>query len=128
MSLRSSLLALSLICFIPFTTFSQTDLLALNPSLPVHTLTIDESLGQGGVNPDGARAVSIPVQLHTESAVKIEIRDALGMKRFESEGTYPEGEREIRIGMGSMDQGLYFVRVSTYWEEKTEIVIVERIH
>lgn len=74
----------------------------------------------------GERVVSIPVKLYIESGVKVEIRDALGYMKFESEATYPEGENDIRIGVGNMDQGLYFVRVSTDLDEQSVIVIVER--
>jgi len=105
---------------------AQVELLASSQSLPVTKVIIEENKSEGV--PDlGSRMVAIPINLYSASEVKIEIRDAYGNTQFESEAIYPEGENRIRVGVGNMQEGLYFVKLSSSWEEVTEIIIVERI-
>ena len=107
----------------PFFSQAQQAFMAMIQPMELHTVTSE------AVSPSstlGERVVTIDLTLFIESEVVVEIRDALGRKLFESEATYPEGDRQIKVGVGDMIQGLYFVRVSTDLDEKSEIVIVER--
>lgn len=106
---------------------AQVELLASNQSLPVTKVILDDKISEE--KPDaGSRMVAIPINLYSASEVKIEIRDAFGNTQFESEAIYPEGENRIRVGVGNMQEGLYFVKLSSAWEDVKEIIIVERIH
>ena len=71
-------------------------------------------------------SVQLKVELKIDSEVKVEIRDALGIKLFESTAVYPEGEQQIKIGIGDMSQGLYFVKLFTEFEEKTKVLLIEK--
>lgn len=79
--------------------------------------------GQGASEPE---VVTFPIHIYIESEVKVEVRDAWGEVVFLSESAYPEGDREIRVSMGRMEEGLYFVRVGTDLEELSEMVIIDR--
>lgn len=79
--------------------------------------------GQGSSEPE---VVSFPIHVYIESEVSVEVRDALGEVVFHSDSKYPEGDREIRVSMGRMEEGLYFVRVGTDLEELSEMVIIDR--
>ena len=58
-------------------------------------------------------------------SIGVSIKDAFGNTQFESEAIYPEGENNIRVGVGNMQEGLYFVTLHSAWEEVKEIIIVE---
>ena len=88
------------------------------PSEPVAVSVQLSWFGQGATEPE---VVSFPIHIYIESDVSVEVRDAWGEVVFNSESTYPEGDREIRVSMGRMDEGLYFVRVGTDLEELSEI-------
>ncbi len=79
--------------------------------------------GQGGTEPE---VVTFPIHIYIEADVKVEVRDAWGEVVFNSQSAYPEGDREIRVSMGRMEEGLYFVRVGTDLEELSEMVIIDR--
>lgn len=106
---------------------AQVELLASNQSLPVTKVILDDKISEEKADA-GSRMVAIPINLYSASEVKIEIRDAFGNTQFESEAIYPEGENRIRVGVGNMQEGLYFVKLSSAWEDVKEIIIVERIH
>ncbi|MEL6252921.1 MAG: hypothetical protein AAFR87_12985 [Bacteroidota bacterium] len=95
-------------------------------SLPVTKVIIDETQSEG-IPASGTRMVAIPINLYAASEVKLEIKDAFGNTQFESEAIYPEGENNIRVGVGNMQEGLYFVTLHSAWEEVKEIIIVERL-
>ena len=121
MSLKAfSLIVATLLA--PFFLFSQSDLLAMASPIELEQIASSKA-PQSSM---GERVVSINVKLYIESEVIVEIRDALGSMLFASEATYPEGDRQIKIGVGNMVQGLYFVRVKTDLDEISEMVIVER--
>ena len=122
MSIRITLLWLGLI-LTPLFTIAQSDMLAMNEA----RLSLNEvSVSSAPSGIQGERVVTIDVKLYVESDVMVEIRDALGKKLFASEATYPEGDRKIKVGVGDMIQGLYFVKVITDLDEIQEIVIVEQ--
>ncbi|MDX2247676.1 MAG: hypothetical protein SF052_12905 [Bacteroidia bacterium] len=122
MSVRCFPLVLGFLLLAPLFLHADGNVPSSSEEIPVIVVQISGS-SDGAF---GERVVSIPVHLYIESEVKVEIRDALGYMRFESETTYPEGESDIRVGVGNMEQGLYFVRVTTDLDEQSVIVIVER--
>ncbi len=91
------------------------------PSEPVTLLLT--WVGAGASEPE---VVTFPIHIYIESEVTVEVRDAWGEMVFNSESAYPEGDREIRVSMGRMDEGLYFVRVGTDLEELSEMVVIDR--
>lgn len=97
----------------------------VEPSEPDQiTLTLSWiGLGQGATEPE---VVTFPLHIYIESEVSVEVRDAWGEVVFNSDSNYPEGDREIRVSMGRMEEGLYFVRVGTDLEELSEMVIIDR--
>ena len=115
---------ISLVSF--FSLSAQTELLTSTQSLPVTKVIIDETQSEG-IPASGTRMVAIPINLYAASEVKLEIKDAFGNTQFESEAIYPEGENNIRVGVGNMQEGLYFVTLHSAWEEVKEIIIVERL-
>ncbi len=94
-----------------------------HPSDPEEWVFTLSYFGQGTTEPE---VVSFPLHIYIESDVTVEVRDAWGEVVFNSESTYPEGDREIRVSMGRMDEGLYFVRVGTDLDELSEMVIIDR--
>lgn len=91
---------------------------------PSDVLTLELSwFGQGATEPE---VVTFPIHIYIEAEVTVEVRDAWGEVVFNSESAYPEGDREIRVSMGRMEEGLYFVRVGTDLEELSEMVIIDR--
>lgn len=126
MPYKSIFLSLTFLLVSIFSLSAQVGLLTSNQSLPVTKVIIDEKMAEGGLD-SGTRMVAIPITLHSASEVSLEIRDAFGNTQFESEAIYPEGENKIRVGVGNMQEGLYFVKLNSAWEEVTEIIIVERI-
>lgn len=97
----------------------------VEPSEPEQiTLTLSWiGQGQGATEPE---VVTFPIHIYIESEVTVEVRDAWGEVVFDSDSNYPEGDREIRVSMGRMEEGLYFVRVGTDLEELSEMVIIDR--
>lgn len=97
----------------------------VEPSEPEQiTLTLSWiGQGQGATEPE---VVTFPLHIYIESEVSVEVRDAWGEVVFNSDSNYPEGDREIRVSMGRMEEGLYFVRVGTDLEELSEMVIIDR--
>jgi len=126
MPFKSIFLSLTFLLVSIFSLSAQVELLTSNQSLPVTKVILDEKMTEGGLD-SGTRMVAIPITLHSASEVSLEIRDAFGNTQFESEAIYPEGENKIRVGVGNMQEGLYFVKLNSAWEEVTEIIIVERI-
>ncbi|MEL6674008.1 MAG: hypothetical protein AAFR61_17525 [Bacteroidota bacterium] len=128
MHLPTVTIILCLLMYLPVSSYAQEQWLAFHDSQKEMTLTIKgQGQGQGGNKGQmGARGVAIPVLLYTESDVKVEVINALGHLKFSSEARYPAGHREIKVGMNSMRQGLYFIRVTTYWDEQSKIVILEK--
>lgn len=127
MPYKSILFSIAFLLVSVFSLSAQVELLTSTQSLPVTKVIIDEKLSPENTDM-GSRMVAIPINLYSASEVKIEIRDAFGTTQFESEAIYPEGENRIRVGVGNMKEGLYFVKLSSAWEEVKEIIIVERIH
>lgn len=126
MSLRCFPLVLGFLLLAPIFLHADGGTTAIDPVSSEEIPVIVVQISGSSDGTFGERVVSIPVHLYIESEVTVEIRDALGYLRFESEATYPEGESDIRIGVGNMDQGLYLVRVTTDLDEQSVIVIVER--
>lgn len=126
MPYRSFFLSLLISLVSTFSLSAQSELLTSTQTLPVTKVIIDETKSEG-VPGSGTRMVDVPIHLYTASEVKIEIRDAFGNTQFESEAIYPEGDNKIRVGVGNMQEGLYFVKLNSAWEEVKEIIIVERI-
>lgn len=118
---------LALLLLIATPNFAQSELIAANHSLPVIKWGISESQNAALGAKGEERTVAIPIQLRIESEVNVEIIDALGRKKFQLETLYPEGDQEVKVRMGQMDQGLYFVRVTTDLDEISQVVIIERI-
>lgn len=118
---------LALLLLIATPNFAQSELIAANHSLPVIKWVISESQNAALGAKGEERTVAIPIQLRIESEVNVEIIDALGRKKFQLETLYPEGDQEVKVRMGQMDQGLYFVRVTTDLDEISQVVIIERI-
>ena len=118
---------LALLLLIATPNFAQSELIAANHSLPVIKWVISESQNAALGAKGEERTVAIPIKLHIESEVNVEIIDALGRKKFQLETLYPEGDQEVKVRMGQMDQGLYFVRVTTDLDEISQVVIIERI-
>lgn len=78
--------------------------------------------------PATAEAVSLDMTFHTESLVTLEVRDALGQVLFSSQVIYPAGERQVKVSLGEVEEGVYFVRAATDEQEKTEMMVVNRNH
>lgn len=127
MSAKSFFLTLVISLVTVYSLLAQTEYMSLTQSLPVTKVLIQDATQEEAGVPVGSRMVAIPINLYAASEVKIEIRDAFGNTQFESEAIYPQGENKIKVGVGSMQEGLYFVRLSSAWEEVKEIIIVERI-
>ncbi len=89
-------------------------------------LFILAEFGQSSGKPSKLSRVEIALDLHIESEVKVEIRDALGKKLFESLAIYPEGKQEVKVSIGNMEQGLYFIQLSTDLESQTQMVLIEK--
>ncbi len=70
--------------------------------------------------------VRVDLKLYVETEVRVEIRDALGKKCYETTAFYPEGDQQIRVGIGGLNQGAYFVKVSTELEEKSDMILLEK--
>jgi hypothetical protein len=123
MSVRLTIFALLLLICGAFPLKAQ---MSYHP--PVHVvLERLEILGAG--QPDSQNlnsTVVMDIKVYIESEVKLEIRNALGHKLFESMAVYPEGNRQVKVRLGDMEQGLYFVKVSTDLDAQTEMVIVEK--
>lgn len=86
-----------------------------------------EILGAGQPDSQSPNStVVMDIKVYIESEVKLEIRNALGHKLFESMAVYPEGNRQVKVRLGDMEQGLYFVKVSTDLDSQTEMVILEK--
>lgn len=95
----------------------------VEPSEPDQITLSLSWIGQGATEPE---VVTFPLHIYIESEVSVEVRDAWGEVVFNSDSNYPEGDREIRVSMGRMEEGLYFVRVGTDLEELSEMVIIDR--
>ncbi|GAB4412315.1 MAG: hypothetical protein OHK0039_18230 [Bacteroidia bacterium] len=76
---------------------------------------------------DGA-VVSVDMHLYTETEVQVEVRDAFGQLLFRSETIYPEGDRNVRVALGQIEDGVYFVRVETDLATHSEMLVVDRSH
>lgn len=121
---------------IKFTFFTLTLLIAgalslqaqmSNTPLPGVSLENLEILGAGQPDDQSNNStVVMDIKVYIESEVKLEIRNALGHKLFESLAVYPEGNRQVKVKIGEMEQGLYFVKVSTDLDSQTEMVILEK--
>lgn len=106
--------------------FSLQAQLSYHPPVQVELESL-EILGAG--QPDAKSlnsTVVMDIKVYIESEVKLEIRNALGHKLFESLAVYPEGNRQVKVRLGDMEQGLYFVKVSTDLDSQTEMVILEK--
>lgn len=91
------------------------------------SLIIDDEVEQlAGSQPSKSPTIVVKLQLFIESEVGVEIRDALGHVLFESTTIYPEGEQKVKVKIGDMDQGVYFVKVNTALESQTEMVVLEK--
>lgn len=122
MHLKIFLLAFILVIFSANQAFSQLSF--TSPNALKGLVLVSE---QGEPKEKGKlSSVHLKVELKIDSEVKVEIRDALGMKLFESMAVYPEGEQEVKVSIGDMSQGLYFVKLLTEFEEKTEMLLIEK--
>ncbi len=74
----------------------------------------------------GDMVIRMDLRLYVESDVTIEIRDALGKQFFTTQSVYPEGKQQIRVGVGGLPQGAYFVKVSTELESQSSMVLLEK--
>ena len=73
-----------------------------------------------------AEVVSLDMTFYTESLVTLEVRDALGQVLFASQVIYPAGERAVKVSLGEVADGVYFVRAATDLEEQTQMVVIDR--
>ena len=106
--------------------FSMKAQMIYHPHVPFILQNL-EILGAG--QPDSrlqGSTVVMDIKIYIESEVRLEIRNALGHKLFESMAVYPEGNRQVKVKLGDMEQGLYFVKVSTDLDSQTEMVILEK--
>ncbi|MEL6674852.1 MAG: T9SS type A sorting domain-containing protein [Bacteroidota bacterium] len=69
--------------------------------------------------------VSIVVELKYETEMRTEVLDALGRKVFEITASYPKGQSKQFIFTEDLEAGLYFIRITTDREAKTEKIILE---
>ncbi len=100
--------------------------LSYSPAIPFLLENL-EVLGAGQPDSKSVNStVVMDIKVYIESEVKLEIRNALGHKLFESMAVYPEGNRQVKVKLGDMEQGLYFVKVSTDLDSQTEMVILEK--
>lgn len=121
--LTSVIRSLPLLILFGLTPFFLTASSDSEPTEPQKATLSISWFGQGATEPE---VVSFPIHIYIESEVSVEVRDALGEVVFNSDSKYPEGDREIRVSMGRMEEGLYFVRVGTDLEELSEMVIIDR--
>jgi hypothetical protein len=104
--------------------------LAFSPALPFVTpsttqaFLLEEVLVERPAS--GDMVIRMDLRLYVESDVTIEIRDALGKQFFTTQSVYPEGKQQIRVGVGGLPQGAYFVKVSTELESQSSMVLLEK--
>lgn len=78
------------------------------------------------LTPATAEVVSLDMTFATESIVTVEVRDALGQVLVSSQVIYPAGKRTVKVSLGEVEEGVYFVQAATEEEAKSQMVVIDR--